>query len=622
MRNQALIISVALAVMIQCFAVRVVEARQSAEASTNWRVERHEIEPLLASELREIAGWCRQNGLERQAAETLGWQQNEDLERIYIFLPTELSRSPPEEPLQKEWFAKLDTALTTHGDRVFELAQRSAEAGAGAAAYQFLHETLYYNPNHETARTILGYRKTETGWRAAAERIKISPAKRPHPTMNWQPATYFIVSTPHFNISSQADEGLTRLLADKLERWHDVWRQVFFEFWSRPTAVDRWIKGKGTSREPTKKFDVIFFANQEQYVSQLSDWVKGPLTESTGYYNDSANASFFYASEDSKIHDSWRHELTHQLFQESIRSAKSPFNDEFVWLGEGIAMYFESLSDFGPYVTLGGFDSRRLQYSRIRKFREGFYVPIEELSAIGRIDFQQRPDMARLYSQSAGVTHMLMDGEDGESQRALTDFLKLLYQGKLKPGSFESVIGKSFADLDKQYDQFLAVKSDQVEKFLAQPSRKTELALPRAGLTDAAFDEIAKCHNLQWLDLTANRVTGGQIEKLNGCDQLSQLFMTTCAIDEQTIASLRVLSNLIELDLSGSSVTDGSLAMLDSSSGLKILRLTKTKVTDAGLSHLARLTNLESVDVTDSGITAKGIAWLQSQRPQLTITNE
>ena len=107
--------------------------------------------------------------------------------------------------------------------------------------------------------------------------------------------------------------------------------------------------------------------------------------------------------------------------------------------------------------------------------------------------------------------------------------MKLLYQGKLKPGSFESVIGKSFADLDKQYDQFLAVKSDQVEKFLTQPSRRTELALPGAGLSDLAFEQLAKCHNLQWLDLTANRVTGAQIQKLNGCDQLSQLFMTTCA---------------------------------------------------------------------------------------------
>ena len=286
-------------------------------------------------------------------------------------------------------------------------------------------------------------------------------------------------------------------------------------------------------------------------------------------------------------------------------------------------MYFESLADFGPYVTLGGFESRRLQFSRIRKLREGFYVPLEELSAMGRMDFQQRPDiLRRLYSQSAGVTHMLMDGENGDSQRALTEFLKLLYQGKLKPGSFESVVGKSFTEMDEQYNQFLAVKSDQVEKFLKQPYRRTELALPGAALTDQAFDAIAKCHNLQWLDLTANRVTGAQIQKIHGCDQLSQLFMTSCAIDDQTLESLNGLKNLIELDLSGSSVTDQSLAAIDGNSRLKILRLNRTKVTDAGLSHLARLTELESLDVTESGVTANGVDWLQSQRPQLSITND
>lgn len=621
MRDHTQFFVVVLAIAVYCCAEHRVDACQSANVLVNWRVERQSIEPLLVNDLREIANWCRQNGLDQQADETMGWQLPEDLGREYIFLPTESSRAPPEQPLQKQWFNKLEAALAKHGDRIFELATRSAESGAGATAYQFLHETLHYNPDHEEARKILGYRNTLTGWKTAAERIKISPAKRPHPTMNWQPGTYFLVSTPHFNIASQADEVSTRLLADKLERWHDVWRQVFFEFWNRPTAVDRWLKGKGISREPTTKFDVIFFANKEQYVGQLSDWVKG-IEESTGYYNDSANASFFYASDDSRIHNTWRHELTHQLFQESIRSVKSPFNDEFVWLGEGIATYFESLADFGSYVTLGGFESRRLQFSRIRKFREGFYIPLEELSRIGRKDFQQRPDMKRLYSQSAGVTHMLMDGENGTMQRPLTEFLKLLYQGKLKPGSFEAVIGKSFSELDQLYNQFLAVKSDQVESFLTQPDRRTELALPGAALTDLAFDVIAKCRNLQWLDLTANRVSGTQLRKLSGCQQLSQLFLTNCVIDEQTIESLRLLKNLVELDLSGSSVTDQSLAAIDGESKLIILRLTKTKVTDAGLSHLAQLKKLESLDLTDSGVTASGIDWLQSQRPQLKINQD
>ena len=181
MRDHKLIFFVGLATTIQFFAACAVDACQPADAPTNWRVERQSIEPLLANDLREIADWCRHNGLDQQAVETVGWQRLEDLERQYIFLPTEVSRTPPEQPLQKQWFDKLDAALATHGDRIFDLAKRSAKTGAGATAYQFLHETLHYNPNHELARKILGYRKTETGWRSASDRTKITPAKRPHP---------------------------------------------------------------------------------------------------------------------------------------------------------------------------------------------------------------------------------------------------------------------------------------------------------------------------------------------------------------------------------------------------------------------------------------------------------
>ena len=40
-------------------------------------------------------------------------------------------------------------------------------------------------------------------------------------------------------------------------------------------------------------------------------------------------ASFFYASDQVQEQSTWRHELTHQLFRESRRSAEAPFEDRF-----------------------------------------------------------------------------------------------------------------------------------------------------------------------------------------------------------------------------------------------------------------------------------------------------
>jgi len=590
---------------------------QAENSQPNWRIERKLIEQDLANDLQPIADWCRNNDLPKLTVDTLRWYQDRDLERLFIFIPQESGRVPPTSPVEREWSDQLNIALDKHAERVFELAKRASKAEAGATAYQLLHEVLYYNPDHEQVRKILGHRKTETGWQIAADGFKFKRAKQPHPTINWPADDYFIVSTPHFNIASQASEEMTQVLAEKLERWQGVWRQAFFEYWNRPRTVARWIEGKGKSRIPTKKFDIVFFANKQQYIDQLSRWVKG-VEDSTGYYNDSIQTSFFFASNEL---NTWRHEVTHQLFQESIRTKESPFDDGFIWLGEGIAMYFESLSDFGPYVTLGGFESERLQYARIRRFREGFYVPLGELSSLGRKEFQMHTNKSRLYSQSAGLTHMLMDYECGSSQRKLVEFLKLMYTGKLKPGSFEKVLGASFDKLDEQYVEFLRVRSEQVEKRLSLPEERTELALPAAKLTDGAYELIGQCSRLEWLDLTANRVTRKQIEMLKGCDQLNKLFLTNCAIDSETLHSLGQFDQLRELDLSGSSVSDSILASLKNT-GLENLRMTKTNISDAGLRHLADFSQLKLLEVSGTKVTDSGVEWLLSRLPDLKIVRE
>lgn len=617
MRNTA--VGIALTLVIVCVDLIPKHATaQSTEAKTNWRLERQSLERVLADDLQSVADWCRANAMPNHAAQTFAWHQRRDTKRQFIFLPSENSRPLPRDSQSRQWLTKLEPVLDSHGNRVFELAKRAAKADAGATAYQLLHEVLYYSPDHSVARALLGHRKTEHGWQVSSDRLKIKKSNRPHPMMSWETGTFLIASTPHFNIASRADETTTKFLAEKLERWHDVWRQVMFEFWSRPGAVSRWIDGKGKARKQTRKFDVVFFANREQYVNELQSRVKG-VENSTGYYNDSNKTSYFYASEDVRILETWHHELTHQLFQEAIRAKPAPFDGQFIWLGEGIAMYFESLTDFGPYVTLGGFESRRLQFSRIRRLREGFYVDSEELSKMSRKAFQLREDMPLLYSQSAGLTHMLMDGSNGADQQKLIEFLQLLYKGKLKADSFTQIIGKSFQELDEQYIDFLAIDSNRVENFLSQPFKRTELALPKGKLTDEALNSVGNCENLQWLDLTANLLTGSKLKPVAKCKKLGKLFLTNCAIDANSLKALESLDNLTELDLSGSSVSDQMLSASTFGKNLSLLRMTKTRVSDAGLQSLARFRKLELLDVSDTHVTQAGIAALKERLPNLEI---
>ena len=465
---------------------------------------------------------------------------------------------------------------------------------------------------------MLGHVKGDAGWRVAPESVRVKPGTKPHDLINWPAGSYIRVLSPHFEIESNASEKRTRYLAELLEQTHTVWRQVFFEYWSSSAAVKRWIQGKGSARMARKRFRILFFRSRDSYLAQLKPSIRG-IEISTGYYSSDHRASYFYDGNE-REEDTWRHELTHQLFRESGSANKRAFEDQFIWLDEGIATYFESLTDYGDYVTLGGFEARRMQFARIRRLLEDFHVPLKDLSAIGRIDLQQRADMVRLYSEAAGMTDMLMNDEYGAYEESLTEFLRLIYKGRVKTGSFEKIIGKSFEELDARYKSYLQVTSEMIEQYLALPEMRTELSVPGANLKTAAYDSIGRCHALTWLDLSRNSITADQFTKLKSCQQLNQLILTQCRFEEDSLRGLEFFPRLDDVDLSGSSVQDLQLASFKNLKSLKSLRLTATAITDTGLAYLADVPGLLFLNVSQTEVTDQGVAKLKSRLPNLTVT--
>ena len=602
------------------------------ESENNWRSDRVTIDRRYAEELQEVSLWCRSEGMIKQAEQTLALYKKRDPHRQYIFLPTEEDGLNSTTATVKttdakilEWSKRLKEARANHAQTVFKMAKVAAEDNAGAIAFQMLHEAVYFDPELSEVRSILGHKRTKKGWQVGPDRIRAKKAPKRHKVMDWQGKEYLQVSSSHFNIASTASEEETIELARNLERWHDIWRQVCFEYWSSSKQVARWIEGRGKAKIPSRKFDVVFFKDRDDYVGQLKNSIRG-ISNSTGYYSDVNRTSFFYASDNKQDRTTWRHELTHQLYQESVRSKNSPFEDEFLWLVEGAAMYFESVVDHGSYATVGGFEGRRSQFARIRLFRERFYMPVSELSALSQAEFQSHKNIKRLYSQSAGLAHMLMDDQEGKYQARYFNFMKLLYAGKLKPGTFEKVIGLSYDEMDKQYQTFLRVSSEEVADFLSEPESRTELALPGAKLTDSAFESLGRCKNLTWLDLSANQISGPQMNQLGGMNRLSQLFLTNCVLDQGCFAGLTKLDSVTEIDLRGTNTTDAFMSELHSSDGFKlgnlnILRLSNTQVSDTTLLYLRGQTNLRTLDVRGTSVTQGGVNRLKSDLPDLEILN-
>ena len=585
--------------------------------ATDWRAKRKVLDRDLADELQDIAGWCRGSGIAQQVPQTFKIYQNRDLRRQYIYLPT--TKKMPESRRGKlgEWLERVSNVKIEHAAKIFELAKQAADEGANAIAFQFLHEVVYFDRDHVEARKILGHKDKGESWQINTDRLKVKKKRPDHDLLKWRAGSYITVITPHFTIDSTAGEKETVFLAESLEQWHDVWRQVFFEFWTS-ASVKRWFEKKGSFKEPKKRYNVVFFKDHQQYVTSLSRWVKG-VEGSTGYYNQDLQLSFFSAGNDPQNIDTWKHELAHQLFRETSRARKSPFKEQHLWLDEGIAMYFESLTDMDGYMTLGGFDSRRLQYARVRKLREGFFVPSEELASLSQEQFQGREDISSIYSQAAGMAHMLMNDERGMLQPRINEFMKVIHKRKVKPDSLEKLIGKSMPQLDLQYLKFLETSNNEVSDYLLRPELRTEMALPNADLAVSGFDSIGKCKRLRWLDVTGSKISPASIEALKGCVRLKQLFLTKCSIDPSAYAAMNQLRVLEELDLTASSVSNRDLATLARATKLKVLRLAATRVTDAALPVLARMQSLQMLDVSKTRVTSGGVARFRQARPGVNV---
>jgi len=255
----------------------------------------------------------------------------------------------------------------------------------------------------------------------------------------------------------------------------------------------------------------------------------------------------------------------------------------------------------------------------VGKLREGFFVPSAELASLSQQQFQGRKDIASIYSQSAGMAHMLMNDERGMMQPRINEFMKVIHKRKVKPNSFEKLIGKSMPQLDLQYLNFLETSNGEVSGYLLRPELRTEMALPNANLSESGFESVGKCKRLRWLDVTGSKVSAASITALKDCDRLKQLFLTRCLIDPSAFAAMNQLPVLEELDLTESNVSNRDLATLGRATKLKVLRLAATRVTAAAFPVIARMQHLEVLDLSLTNITPGAIASLKQARPSLNI---
>ena len=455
----------------------------------------HELRARYVQQLDELAAWCDKQGLAAQAKITRQWLGKRDPNKLYVAdLPRKIGR--PEIPADSsedlvQWDQRFWQIRRQQAKALEALARRAVRADRASLAFDLVMAGIREDPDHEGIRRILGYQRFKGQWHTLFEVDKLKsvqvwdekfgwlPAKAVDRYRNgerWSPkgwisavedarlhadiASGWDVKTEHYTIRTNRSLEAGVQLGLKLEQLHRVWRQLFIRYFLNEAQVadlfDRRNRGPPVQ---LPRLEVVYFRDREDYVRGLRaafpDLKKEVVSISEGVYIAAEQRAYFFAGKDQDERTMY-HEATHQLFHQSRPVARDVGYRANFWIVEGIAMYMESLRREEDYLVLGGFDDPRMLAARYRLLHDNFYVPLSEFASYGMDKLQSDPRIATLYSQAAGLTHFLVHCDEGRYRDALVAYLATVYSGRDNPLLLPQLAHSTFADLDRQYRQFIA----------------------------------------------------------------------------------------------------------------------------------------------------------------------
>ncbi len=635
--------------MMLALAVAMLAEAGPARASDGWRALRAAADSEFQKRLEQLAERCRGLELAAEAAATAGWRIDRDPRRQTVFLIDDPDATRPPATAARvvqQWHAKFREIRRAHAEALFAAAQVAVDApgrnaggardtgGAGdtgdirdatdaAAAFRLLHEVLREDPEHAAARRILGVgRGAERTVTTTAEKpedhrleetaIRLSKPAYDHPKLPWRRGQHWRAESAHFAVSTNHSAAVAQSAARELERLRQVWSQLFFDYWGSAAALRARFAGRDEPLGRKRRHQVAIFKTRDEYVAALRP--NQPRIELTsGFYADTESISFLFAGDDA-ARPAWRHEVVHQLFQEEVETVATAGQRGNMWLVEGIAVYFESLLTRPGYAFVGGPDARRLQFARYAALRGSQPLPWSELAALNRDQLQADARIRELYTQSAGLTHFLMDGETGRWRQATARCLSAIYAGRDTAATLPELAGQPFAELERGYRSFLNVDDSALARF-PDVAELRQLSLGRTTVSDRGLGTLAAARQLEWLDLSFTPATDEGVAAFRQCGRLRQLYLEQTAVTDAALEWIGKLRELEELDLSGTKITDAGLKRLAGLARLRSLYLTNCQVTDTGLDQLRVLQRLETLDVNGTAATSAGIERLRKLLP-------
>ena len=584
--------------------IGVGQEKSAASQQTDIEAEYSALYQSRQKELTELADKCVELEKPELAEFTRRWIPNRDPSREYFFvLPSNRTLVFPKatDRVSKFWLSNLTTRNNEFAAKLFKLAEKAQQAKQDDLAFRLLHECLFHDPKHAASAKILGVDKSEFEVRANAYRRK----EKLYP--DGKVVKY---ESEHFQLFTSLDEKTAKKALAKFERWKIVWRQMFYNYWAHPSWLSRRFEKGAPPKGRTKKYKVVLFSSRDEYIAKLRSVSPG-IEVSVGYYLFPERTSFFYVGKDS-VETTWVHELTHQFMHETIPISSRAEIRNSIWAVEGIAMFMESLVDFGVCVTVGGEDAERLNFCRYNYFRRGFFVEMKRLNAMTQRDFVDSGSIKGLYSLSAAYCHYLLNPSvDGSRKaelrsikKAFLKFLQMVHQGKNAEVFFERVANQ--VSFEKGFKEFLKPERDRLIPSLITPDQYRILYLGNSDIGDEVFQNLKNASQLQTLDLSGTKVTDAGLSGLVQFTALEFLSLERTKVTNASLEAIGKLKSLEELDLTTTAVTDAGIQKLAGLNKLVALWLGGTNISDQSIDVIASLSSLKQLDLRKTEVSAGG----------------
>jgi hypothetical protein len=447
-------------------------------------------------DLAALAAECRKAGQSDAAKRVAAWFVERSIDRFVIYdvddqmFPAAESTGPAVAAALPEWQAEFARLRRSRAAELFGLAQQAAKAKRRAQAHELLWEALREDPDHAQARKMLGFERVGDRWATAFAAKQLRAGRIWHKRFGWiakedvdryergerradkrwitaeqdgdrhrDIRNGWRVETEHYVVTTNHSLEEGARLAAELERLHRAWRRVFVDYWVTDGEFERMFEPdkkppplNGANPGASNRHRVICYRDREEYVRALQA-SQPRIGMSLGVYLDAARAAYFFAG-DQQHPATVLHEATHQLFKESKPTVKRPGERHGMWLVEAAACYMESLSRRDGYDTLGERDAGRFE-AATEKITEQFYVPLSELAALSSDDLQRRTDIAKVYSQSAGLMTFLLHADGGRYRLPTMVTLDAIYAGKAVPGTLSAACDAPYERLDAAYIEFI-----------------------------------------------------------------------------------------------------------------------------------------------------------------------